>query len=128
MLGQDDSSSNKGDKMIEQLEFNREQAFRELRKELREFIPDGLIKLEADLTNGKVRRGSWAGCVLSYRRGGARSVMRDSRGRARNSFTVLWDNSSISNDEVREVVRAELVRRRSAPAGVGGSRLSMALF
>ena len=41
----------------------------ELRAELSEFSHDGLIQLREDLARRAVVRGSWAGCVISYKRG-----------------------------------------------------------
>lgn len=93
-------------------EQNREEAVAELRSELAEFSHDGLVQLLEDLEDGDVVRGSWAGCVISYKRGGAGSARRDRLGRARNAFTILWDNGWITDEEVRAAVREELDRRR----------------
>ena len=92
-------------------ERHREEALAELRAELAEFSHDGLVQLHADLAGGTVARGSWAGCVISYRRGAAGSTRRDRRGRARNAFTVLWDNGWITDEEVLTTLRAELGAR-----------------
>jgi hypothetical protein len=90
---------------------HREQALNELRAELTEFSHDGLVQLREDLLTHAVTRGSWAGCVISYRRGGAGSVRRDRHGRARNAFTVLWDNGWLTDEEVGMLAEGELARR-----------------
>jgi hypothetical protein len=59
-----------------------------------------------------VVRGSWAGCVISYKRGAPGSARRDRLGRARNAFTVLWDNGWLTDEEVTALVDLELARRR----------------
>jgi len=87
----------------------------ELRAELQEFSHDGLIQLEADLQRGAVKRGTWDGCVLSYRRGGAGSVDCDRKGRRGNAFTRFWDSERISQDQVLAMVRAELASRGVPP-------------
>ncbi|HWV55925.1 MAG TPA: hypothetical protein VNZ57_00510 [Longimicrobiales bacterium] len=94
-------------------EQHREEALSELRAELAEFSHDGLVQLREDLRRGGVIRGSWAGCVISYKRGAAGSARRDRLGRARNAFTVLWDNGWLTEEEVGDIVEAELARRRS---------------
>ncbi|HUE77658.1 MAG TPA: hypothetical protein VMM83_06930, partial [Longimicrobiales bacterium] len=81
-------------------EQHRADAVDELRSELAEFSHDGLVQLLEDLVAGDVVRGSWAGCVISYRRGGPGSSRRDRLGRARNAFTILWDNGGITDEEV----------------------------
>jgi len=96
-------------------EAHREEALMELRAELGEFSHDGLVQLLEDLATGAVMRGSWTGCVISYKRGAAGSARRDRLGRARNAFTVLWDNGWLTDEEVTDAVRAE-VRRRSVEA------------
>ena len=58
----------------------RQEGLRELAAELREFSYDGLVLLEEDLSAERVTRGSWAGCVLSYKRGAAGSTRRDRLG------------------------------------------------
>lgn len=88
-----------------------EDAVAELRSELAEFSHDGLVQLREDLTDGEVIRGSWAGCVISYKRGAAGSARRDRLGRARNAFTILWDSGWITDEVVLRAVRRELVRR-----------------
>jgi hypothetical protein len=84
----------------------------ELRAELREFSHDGLVQLAMDLERGVVKRGTWDGCVLSYRRGGAGSVDCDRKGRRGNAFTRFWDSERIREERVQELVRAELAARR----------------
>ena len=86
----------------------------ELRAELLEFSHDGLIQLAADLERGAVKRGTWDGCVLSYRRGGAGSVDCDRKGRRGNAFTRFWDSERIHHDQVLALVRAELASREVA--------------
>ncbi len=98
-------------------EAHRQDALGELEAELREFSHDGLVVLREDLTHGAVARGSWAGCVISYKRGAPGSARRARLGRARNAFTVLWDNGWLTDEEVASRVDEELGRR--APAHVG---------
>ena len=93
-------------------ENHREEALAELRAELAEFSHDGLIQLREDLMRHAVVRGSWAGCVISYKRGAPGSARRDRMGRARNAFTVLWDNGWLTDEEVIAMVDLELARRR----------------
>jgi hypothetical protein len=95
---------------------HREDALAELRAELAEFSHDGLTQLREDLARADVLRGSWAGCVISYKRGAPGSARRDRRGRARNAFTVLWDNGWLTDEEVGRAVRAEIARRSSPQA------------
>ncbi len=105
-------------------EAHRVDAIRELDAELREFSHDGLTELREDLVRGAVVRGSWAGCVISYKRGAPGSARRDRLGRARNAFTVLWDNGWLTDEEVVSQVDCELGRRshdRQASAVVGGN-------
>jgi hypothetical protein len=92
-------------------EGHREDALTELRAELAEFCHDGLVQLREDLARADVLRGSWAGCVISYKRGAPGSAKRDRRGRARNAFTVLWDNGWLTDEEVGRAVGAEIARR-----------------
>jgi hypothetical protein len=92
-------------------EMHREDALSELRAELAEFSHDGLVQLTEDLTSGAVVRGSWTGCVISYKRGAAGSARRDRHGRARNAFTILWDNGWLTDEEVIDAARGELRRR-----------------
>lgn len=91
----------------------------ELRGELREFSFDGLVQLEQDLDRNTVKRGTWDGCVLSYRRGAAGSVDCDRKGRRGNAFTRFWDAERIDREQVLALVRSELrargVQRRSVP-------------
>jgi hypothetical protein len=93
-------------------ETHRAEALNELRWELAEFSPDGLTQLLEDLSQNKVARGSWGGCVISYRRGAPGSARRDRMGRARNAFTILWDNGWLTDEEVLGLVADELRRRR----------------
>lgn len=93
-------------------ERHRLEGMRELVAELKEFSYDGLTLLRDDLRAGRVVRGSWAGCVLSYKRGTAGSTRRDRLGRARNPLTVLWDGGWLTDEEVLAAVSRELVRRR----------------
>ncbi|MFO7261573.1 MAG: hypothetical protein DIU52_010490 [bacterium] len=85
----------------------------ELRAELREFAFDGLIQLAADLERGVVKRGTWDGCVLSYRRGYAGSVDSDRKGRRGNAFTRFWDAERIDEQHVLRFVREEIEARRA---------------
>ncbi len=96
-------------------EAHRQDALGELEAELREVSPDGLVALCEDLTHGAVARGSWAGCVISYKRGAPGSARRDRLGRARNAFTVLWDNGWLTDEEVVSRVEVELGRRAPVP-------------
>lgn len=89
----------------------RDEALSELRAELADFSHDGLIQLAEDLTAGSVVRGSWTGCVISYKRGAAGSTRRDRLGRARNAFTILWDNGWVTDEEVLAAARHEIGRR-----------------
>lgn len=90
------------------------EAMAELRAELAEFSFDGLMQLRDDLATHSVLRGSWAGCVISYKSGAPGSCRRDRRGRARNAFTVLWDNGWLSDGAVASAVAEELTLRRAA--------------
>jgi hypothetical protein len=92
-------------------ETHRLEAIAELRAELTDFNHDGLVQLIEDLKNGIVARGSWTGCVISYKRGAAGSARRDRMGRARNVFTVLWDNGWITDEEVIALASSEIRRR-----------------
>ena len=94
-------------------ETHRAEALNELRWELAEFSPDGLIQLKEDLTQSNVARGSWAGCVISYKRGAPGSARRDRMGRARNAFTILWDNGWLTDEEVIALVDDEMQKRAS---------------
>lgn len=89
----------------------RREALTELMAELSEFSYDGLTLLRQDLVTGRVIRGSWAGCVLSYKRGAAGSTRRDRLGRARNALTVLWDSGWLTDEEVLAAVAREVARR-----------------
>ena len=83
----------------------------ELRSELADFSHDGLVQLVEDLAHSQVVRGSWGGCVISYKRGAPGSARRDRLGRARNAFTILWDNGWLTDEEVLDLARLELARR-----------------
>ena len=100
-------------------EQHRKDAVAELVAELAEFSYDGLVELRQDLERGKVLRGSWAGCVISYKRGAAGSTRRDRAGRARNRFTMLWDNGWMTDEEVSAAVDRELTRRASPATAPG---------
>jgi hypothetical protein len=91
-----------------------QEALAELRLELADFSHDGLTQLREDLTRHAVLRGSWSGCVISYKRGAPGSCRRDRLGRARNAFTVLWDNGWLTEDDVGRMLRDELARRTGA--------------
>lgn len=91
---------------------HRDDALTELNAELEDFSHDGLIQLTEDLRNGSVLRGSWTGCVISYKRGAAGSARRDRMGRARNAFTILWDNGWVTETDVLDAANCELRRRR----------------
>ncbi|HEY8483354.1 MAG TPA: hypothetical protein VIL13_02000 [Longimicrobiales bacterium] len=91
-------------------------ALAELRAELDGFSYDGLVQLRQDLEEGLVLRGTWAGCVLSYRGGAPGSARKDRLGRVRNAFTDLWDCGWLTEADVLAEVEAELARR--APARV----------
>src|SRR3954471_11569535 len=93
-------------------ERHRDEALAELRMELAQFSHDGLIQLHEDLARGMVVRGSWAGCVISYKRGAPGSARRDRLGRARNALTVLWDNGWLTDDEIAHVTQRELLVRQ----------------
>src|SRR5688572_19234241 len=93
-------------------EAHRNEALTELRAELADFSHDGLVQLQEDLAANAVVRGSWTGCVISYKRGAAGSARRDRMGRARNAFTILWDNGWITDDEVITLASAEMRRRQ----------------
>ena len=95
---------------------HRLEAMGELRSELAEFSFDGLLQLRDDLAAHAVLRGSWAGCVISYKSGAPGSCRRDRRGRARNAFTVLWDNGWLSDADVAAAVADELTMRSAALA------------
>ena len=92
-------------------ESHREEALSELRSELADFSYDGVVQLVEDLAKSSVVRGSWGGCVISYKRGAPGSARRDRMGRARNAFTILWDNGWLTDEEVLDLARAELTRR-----------------
>jgi hypothetical protein len=92
-------------------EIHRIEALAELRTELRDFNHDGLVQLIEDLKCGNVARGSWTGCVISYKRGAAGSARRDRMGRARNVFTIMWDKGWITDEEVIGIAAAEVRRR-----------------
>lgn len=93
---------------------NRAEAMAELRAELAGFSFDGLLVLRDDLRRHAVLRGSWSGCVISYKAGAPGSCRRDRLGRARNAFTVLWDNGWLSDDEVAAAIADEITLRCAA--------------
>lgn len=95
-------------------ETHRVEAIAELQSEFAEFNHDGLVQLVEDLNHGAVARGTWTGCVISYKRGAAGSARRDRLGRARNCFTVLWDSGWITDEEVIALAMWELQRREHA--------------
>ena len=107
-------------------EAHRDEALSELRAELTDFSHDGLVQLLDDLTNGLVARGSWTGCVISYKRGAPGSARRDRMGRARNAFTILWDNGWVTDEEVVQAARCELRRRSVVAAENGRSQVDQA--
>lgn len=100
-----------GDVLDRWMDPKRIEARHELRTELATFSPGGLHRLARDLSAGVVARGSWAGCVLSYRWGTPGSARRDRRGRCRNAVTALWDNGQLTDEEVAAAVARELRRR-----------------
>lgn len=95
----------------------RKEAVAELAAELTEFSQKGLVRLRGDLVQGRVLRGGWAGCVISYKGGHPGSTRRDRLGRANNPFTILWDRGWITDDEVLDSVDLELRRRGLAEDG-----------
>lgn len=99
---------------------HRREALDELRAELAEFNHDGLTQLADDLRHSAVMRGSWSGCVISYKRGAPGSCRRDRLGRARNAFTVLWDNGWVTEPEVLGLIEHELAQRTLVPAVAAG--------
>ncbi len=84
----------------------------ELAAELREFAHDGLVQLSLDLERGAVKRGTWDGCVLSYRRGAPASVDCDRKGRRGNAFTRCWDAERFTTERALALIRAEVEHRR----------------
>ena len=111
-------------------ETHRVEAIAELHAELTEFSHDGLIQLIEDLKRGVVVRGSWTGCVISYKRGAPGSARLDRLGRARNAFTVLWDNGLLTDEEViaaaTEILRNEVCAPSPAPDGAPIRRTHLA--
>ncbi|HEX6306592.1 MAG TPA: hypothetical protein VFZ69_00320 [Longimicrobiales bacterium] len=93
---------------------HRVEAMAELRAELAGFSYDGLLVLHEDLRRHAVLRGSWSGCVISYKAGAPGSCRRDRLGRARNAFTVLWDNGWLTDEEVAGAIAREIGVRRAA--------------
>jgi len=104
----------------------RTPAMAELEAELAEFSHDGLTLLRHHLVEGRVLRGSWAGCVISYKRGDAGSARRDRCGRARNAFTRLWDSGWLTDEEVLQLVDGEIERRRSSHRPSGAPAVGVA--
>lgn len=92
----------------------------ELRAELREFAFDGLTQLQMDLNAKTVKRGTWDGCVLSYRLGAPGSVTCDRKGRRGNAFTRFWDTERLQAGAVLHLVDQEITTRRhqEVPAGL----------
>jgi hypothetical protein len=99
---------------------DRTRAVADLEEELADFSYDGLVLLRNHLGEGRVLRGSWAGCVISYKRGDPGSARRDRKGRARNAFTRLWDAGWMTDEEVLRRVDAELARRQANVARPDG--------
>lgn len=89
----------------------RTNALREFQLELRQFCVDGLTKLEEDLRNQQVSRGTWAGCVMSYGGGAPGSRRADRHGNKRNAFTRLWDASLLNEEDLLPLVQEERARR-----------------
>lgn len=96
-------------------ERHQAEAMDELREELARFCHDGLVQLREDLRAGLSVRGSWYGCPISYKSGAPGSGRRDRMGRARNAFTVLWDNGWIADEDVLLEIGRELNRRQAVP-------------
>jgi hypothetical protein len=105
----------------------RAEALSELRRELAHFCHDGLVQLGEDLRHHAVTRGSWSGCVISYRMGSAGSARRDRLGRARNAFTALWDNGGLADEDVALLLHQELARRAAATAASAAPPASAAV-
>jgi hypothetical protein len=95
---------------------HRVEALSELCSELSEFSWDGLMQLRDDLARHAVLRGSWTGCVISYKSGAPGSCRRDRLGRARNAFTIMWDNGWLSDDDVNAAVCDEMTLRDASIA------------
>jgi hypothetical protein len=89
----------------------QERGVQDLRKNLGAFAFDALVLLEQDLREGKVKRGTWDGCVISYMRGAPGSVHQDVDGRGGNAFTLLWDRRWMTFPVVLREVQAEILRR-----------------
>jgi len=92
-----------------------EDAIVELREELTEFAYDGLVQLRTDLERGMVKRGTWDGCALSYRRGYAGSVDCDRKARRGNVFTRFWDSERFDKGELLKLLSEELATRHTGP-------------
>lgn len=73
------------------------------------------MQLREDLERRAVLRGTWTGCVLSYRAGAPGSARCDRLGRKRNAFTALWDIGWLTDADVLAEVDAELARRAVVP-------------
>jgi hypothetical protein len=106
-------------------ELHRNEALTELRSELADFSFDGLVQLREDLSRQTVLRGSWSGCVISYKSGAPGSCRRDRLGRARNAFTVLWDNGWLTDADVRSMVVAELASREESTGRGASEQVSL---
>ena len=98
------------------------QALAELRCELKRFRTTGLRALRRDLGAGRVTRGSWSACPLSYREGGRGTSRHDHRGRPHNAFTRLWDAGWLLGAEVAVEVAQELGRRARRLTVASGGR------
>ena len=61
---------------------------------------------------GEVKRGTWDGCALSYRRGFAGSVDCDRKGRRGNAFTRFWDAERVEDAHVLRLLREEIAERQ----------------
>ena len=90
----------------------------ELRAELSQFAYDGLVQLQIDLLEHEVKRGTWDGCVLSYRLGAPGSANCDRNGRRGNAFTRYWDTERISAGMVLRLIDEE-VQIRAPQTGKG---------
>jgi hypothetical protein len=99
------------DKLKAYMGWQAADAATEFRAELREFAFDGLVELDAALSEGAVLRGTWSGCPLSYQRGHAGSADCDRKGRRGNAFTRFWDAERIEAERVQQMVREEIAAR-----------------
>jgi hypothetical protein len=60
--------------------------------------------------------------VISYKRGAPGSARRDRLGRARNVFTILWDNGWLTDEEVLAIAHERLRNERVAPPAAPPAR------